>query len=105
MLDVPARADLSIFWLGPLEAAVAVPIVPVPQKAILAIDMVNQAVSAVEDMLDVPARADLPILWLGPLEAAVAAPIVPVPQKAILAIDMVNQAASGKSRLFWRRHA
>jgi hypothetical protein len=41
MLDVPARADLPIRRLGPPEAAIAAPIVPVPQQAVLTIDIVD----------------------------------------------------------------
>jgi hypothetical protein len=68
--------------------------VPIPQKAILAIDIVNHAVAAGEDVLEVPTRADFPIRRLCPLETAVATPIVPIPQKAILAIDIVNHAVA-----------
>jgi hypothetical protein len=50
MLDIPARADFPILRLGPLEAAVATPLVPIPQKAVLAIDIINQLVSPLPDI-------------------------------------------------------
>ena len=41
VLDLPARANLSIGRLGPPKAAVAASVVPVPQKTVLAINIVN----------------------------------------------------------------
>ena len=41
VFDVPAGDDLPIRRISPSEAAVAAPIVPIPQKAVLAIDIVN----------------------------------------------------------------
>jgi hypothetical protein len=41
MLDVPARADLPIRRFGPPEAAVVAPLMPVPQQAVLAIDIID----------------------------------------------------------------
>ena len=43
MLAVPARADLPIRRLGPLEAAVVAAGVPVPHEAVLAIDVIDHA--------------------------------------------------------------
>lgn len=55
VLEVPARADLPIGRLGPTKTAVGAPIVPVPQKAVLAIDIVDQAA---QDDLGLGQRSD-----------------------------------------------
>jgi len=41
MLHVPARADLAIRGVGPPEAAIPATVVPIPQQAVLAIDVVR----------------------------------------------------------------
>src|SRR5207342_1063893 len=75
-------------------------IVAIPHQAVLAIDVINHAVAAGEDMLEVPACAHLTIRGLGPAEAAIAAAIVAIPHQAVLAIGVVNQAvATGEDML------
>ena len=72
--DVPPGANHLSRRTGPLEAAIAPPVMAIPPQLAVVHDRIDDAVCAGERMLDVPPGANHLSHRTGPLEAAIARP-------------------------------